>query len=126
MESVVDGAFWTCRICTSGGLSPHHACCPNCSHARDWDDVDERAELADPLRFAGQVYTCCGEGWSEAARFCGACGDRLRKRRRGYFGTGEAPRRQHESPVPAERRTLVPFLALDWLDGDDGLMPEGS
>ena len=123
MVGVIDGAFWTCRICTSPSLSSHHEHCPNCSHERDWDASDAGQAGSDPLRFQGEDYSCCDEGWSDAARFCGCCGDRLRKRRRGYFGTGSPAPSQRRVASPEsdgeERRTIVPFLALDWLDDEE-------
>ena len=119
---------WTCRICTSSPLPGGYACCPNCSHERDWDE-DAASDGTTPLdRFEGTALSCCGKGWSELARFCGICGERPRT-------AAEIAARAPITRVPegfehvelddatVYSPTLVPFVALQWIldegSGDD-------
>lgn len=94
--------LWTCRICKSEALfaSTHHHC-PNCAHERDeerivfpdWDDLVARSEH----RFSGDDWECCGEGWSQHARYCGCCG--LQRPEQAI----DAPASRFAVPTAAER-----------------------
>lgn len=69
---------WECRICRSGDLLvDEHTFCPNCSHERDWEEEIEAfftLEAQSIHRFHGSESTCCDQGWSSTARYCGRCG----------------------------------------------------
>lgn len=113
---------WTCRICGSEALLGAFEHCPNCRHERDWDDDTRASSSFSPDRFWGDELHCCGKGYSEAARFCGTCGARLRKqsqRRPQPDLPGSEPVFFAEEAEEDRGPTLVPFLALGWLADDD-------
>lgn len=116
--------LWTCRICRTSVLPGMYACCPNCSHERDWDDDAVDDGSLSPDRFLGQALYCCGMGWAEAVRFCGICGERPRT-------AAEVAARSPITELPegfenievddanVYSHTLVPFIALQWLLDED-------
>ena len=108
-------SLWRCRICGSGALlSESHAHCPNCSHERDWEEVelpgwDELASRADH-RFTGTAFYCCDVGWSSQARYCGCCAERL---------VHTAPRLRVVPPLPEEDFPEIEVTLADLVCDDD-------
>lgn len=92
-------ALWRCRICGSAALlADSHRHCPNCSHARDYEETElpdwDALSTLEGHRFTGAEHDCCDQGWAATARFCGRCGSTL------------VPR-----ATQAVAPTLVPFAA---------------